>query len=305
MKKLLLLLALVFSFAIPSANAQFLAKFRFQVPAPTSGACAAQTSTFALDSTNHTFTFCDGLQWNSISGGGGTTGAVSLSCAGATTGITYQCVADLTATQINHLFSSPVSVVAAPGAGKVISLLQFSGQGKFGTIQAGPSSGDLYIRCSGTASGQSVNPADSLFESSASQLVPAIAGNFVQGPQTDCANKALVLLNDTADPAGFGAVATSSITPANAGAAYANNDLFNIDGCGGTDATGKVVTNTAGAVATYSILTAGHGYVAGTTGCTTTATTGIGTGLQLNINTITPGDGVGRVWVTYTVNTLR
>jgi hypothetical protein len=94
------------------------------------------------------------------------------------------------------------------------------------------------------------------------------------------------------DPVGFTVkvrVATdnggniSVTTLNNGGSGYAINDIFNIQYGGNVSATGKVLTvNGSGVVLTYQITNAGAGYYHGT-GLTTNETSGVGTGLKINI----------------------
>ena len=75
------------------------------------------------------------------------------------------------------------------------------------------------------------------------------------------------------------------------GSGYAADDTFTIDG-GSTLATGKVLTVAAGVVVTYSITDPGEGYSI-ETGVGTTATSGAGTDLEIDILTISGGGGTG------------
>ena len=80
------------------------------------------------------------------------------------------------------------------------------------------------------------------------------------------------------------------------GAGYAINDTFTV-ASGSTLATGRVLTvGGGGAVLTYSIVTSGAGYTTGLK--TTTATSGIGTGLTINVTSVANG-----VTLTYSILT--
>ena len=85
-------------------------------------------------------------------------------------------------------------------------------------------------------------------------------------------------------------ILTSIIHSGSAGSGYAANDLFNVVNAttGAVLATGKVLTVSTGAVATYSILTPGYGYSVATN-IATVATSGAGTGFAIDITALTTG----------------
>lgn len=83
-------------------------------------------------------------------------------------------------------------------------------------------------------------------------------------------------------------IATSIIHSGSAGSGIAANDLFTVNNVttGAVLATGKVLTVSGGAVATYTILTPGFGYAVGTN-VATTFTLGTGSGFAIDISTLT------------------
>jgi len=89
------------------------------------------------------------------------------------------------------------------------------------------------------------------------------------------------------------AIATHSLN--DGGTGYAADDTFTIDD-GTVSAKGTVLTVSSGVVLTYSLSYAGIGYAA-TTGETTTATSGSGTGLKINILTVSTDNGQPTMYV--------
>jgi hypothetical protein len=80
-----------------------------------------------------------------------------------------------------------------------------------------------------------------------------------------------------------GAIAAAAVNSANAGTGYAVNDTFNISG--GTGGTGHVTAESGGVVSTIAINNPGIGYSV-SAGNATTATSGVGTGLEIDISTV-------------------
>jgi hypothetical protein len=83
-----------------------------------------------------------------------------------------------------------------------------------------------------------------------------------------------------------GQILTASVTPGHGGTGYAAGNAGIINGTGGL-ATYQVTTVTGGAVTAFTITYPGSGYTTGT-GITTIATSGTGTGFEVNINTVSP-----------------
>jgi hypothetical protein len=110
-----------------------------------------------------------------------------------------------------------------------------------------------------------------------------------------------------------GNVSSATITAGHGGTGYAVNDTGNITGCGDGNANYKVTTESGGVVSAVSIIAAQSGTTyTTTTGCTTTHTSGSGSGLELNVaaaggsgltvnTTAQTGDGTLTVTLWYTV----
>jgi hypothetical protein len=81
---------------------------------------------------------------------------------------------------------------------------------------------------------------------------------------------------------GMGPLYTAAATLSAAGSGYVVNDTGRISGCGTGDATYRVTSVSVGTVASLTI-TAGGGQYAPVTACTTTATSGSGSGLKITI----------------------
>ena len=110
-----------------------------------------------------------------------------------------------------------------------------------------------------------------------------------------------------------GNVSSATVTALHGGTGYTNGDTGNITGCGDGNANYTVTGSAAGVVSTVSIVAAHSGTTYTTTsGCTTTRSTGAGSGLELNVNaaagsgltvnvTAQTGDGTLTVTTWYTV----
>lgn len=120
-----------------------------------------------------------------------------------------------------------------------------------------------------------ITTSTSLFRPVANTVVKAIALCAA------AANSVLEVFDGT-----FGSVATAALGAAGSG--YAVNDLFHlVQAGGGVVATGKVLTLSGSAVATFSILTPGTGYAAGTTYATVHDSGSGNDALTITVSTIT------------------
>lgn len=210
----------------------------------------------------------------------------------------------LSTAQLLALNATPVQLVAAPGAGKVIC-----GLGCFvfyiaGTHPLGATS--FQLNWGATEGYTTTGPS---FYSAVSGMVGDVhmgPGSTVS-PAQDLAqyeNQA-VLIQAADNGLTNGGVATSAITAGNAGVGYAIGDTGFMDG-GNSDCT--YIVNTVGGggnVLTYTITAPGTNYAVSTANTTETggAQPGVGTGLELDILTITQGNGSARVVFYYSVIT--
>jgi hypothetical protein len=236
----------------------------------------------------------------------------------------------LTASQINHLFSAPQTVLAAPGAGKAIVPIFVSWCNHPGSIPTGGGSnadaGNVILAYT-DANGLVVVGDAAVFEASVPSFVfaPSFTGAYGSGigttasippgtgtvtgfPYTSIANQPLVISNNLEDYVKYGAILTGSITAAHAGTGYVIGDTGTVGGSYGTGATYVVDTvGGGGAVATYHLTANGKQYKTGITGNATAtggSQPGVGTGFQIDVNSVTPGNGSGEIMILYMVKTL-
>jgi len=237
---------------------------------------------------------------------------------------TFTTTVSLTASQINHLFSAPQTVLAAPGAGKAIVPIFVEWYNHVGTVPTGSPGADAgnIILSYQNGSGRTVAGDGGLFEVIASSVVFSSSTPGGYGPITaftpggaalfsDISNQSLVISNSVEDYIKYGAILTSSVTAGNAGTGYVIGDTGQVTGYGFvTDILARYVVDTVdggGAVLTYHLTSNGAGYKTGTTGNATStsgAQPGIGTGFQIDVNSVTPGDGSGQLVLTYKIVTL-
>lgn len=215
---------------------------------------------------------------------------------------------DLTTAEIAALNSSPITLVAAQGAGTVIDVVKATFQYLAGTEPFGEGVElRLLLGAERVAVTLNVTAGFEGLDSLLVGLVPLVAVDAeVQAlnlPLASCENTAL-RLHASGDPGLTGPILTDSLS--NGGADFAPGDTFTVNNSlGGTLAAGEVDTvDGGGAILTYHRTSNGTLYPVGQPSLT--ATTGIGTGAEINIDTITPlTDGVGRVTVLYYVFDLR
>jgi hypothetical protein len=204
----------------------------------------------------------------------------------------------LTAAQIRALQTTPVVVVPAPGAGKIIVPFGIATVFNFGTVPYKVASGGA------DALNALYAPAGGSLELTLNNVVVAAVSNF---SYNGCFPNLLQILpgndNNAVDLAASnnytnGPIATATLGVGGAG--YAVNDTGTISG-GSADATYKVLTiGAGGAVLTFQITGAGTSYATANGVATATggAQPGIGVGFTVNITAVTQGDGTLKV-VTY------
>lgn len=208
---------------------------------------------------------------------------------------------NLTAAQIRALNSSPITVVGAPGAGKLLLPLGVALVYSFGTraykfptggadnidLQYSPSADGIGITFTNTITG-----GVSTFTYSG-----AFPGPVTILPGDDnSAIRIIANFNYTNGP-----IATATLGAGSAG--YAPNDTGTIT-TGSGDATYKVLTvGGGGAVLTFQITGAGTSYATGNGQATAVggAQPGVGAGFTVNITAVNAGDGTLKVVTFYQI----
>lgn len=219
-------------------------------------------------------------------------------------------VIDLTASQLTHLFSSPLELLPAPGANLMIMPVEmylqfFPGSNIYGDVSQG-----IQITYG------SYDPGDN------PDIVPNIPTNaqvsgltvfdrFKMGDNlvfSNVANQPINLVY-TAQDLLFGI--TTSVSIANGGTLYAMGDTGAIEDASGANA-GNEATYTVltvdggGAILTFTLDTGGvlgqPGYKAGQTyDDDAGSASGIGTGATWLVNTITQGNGTAKIFIAYRI----
>ncbi len=211
----------------------------------------------------------------------------------------YLAAIDLTPAQIATLQSAPVTVLPAPGAGQALMLLSAAAQVVKGSIPFLDISSDLSY---------STFPVSLLSNVLVIAETATINGEFstasvpagVGQDRADIDNAAI--RTDASNDDASGAILANALNAGGAG--YVPGDTFNVDVAAPTPASGVVDTvGGGGAVLTYHLTANGAGYLP-TVGATTTATSGAGAGLTINITSITPADGTARIWLLYLILNL-
>lgn len=229
---------------------------------------------------------------------GGATGTVQINGGGGTfvglpvIGFVRLVAVDLTAAQLRSNFSAPAELVVSPGSNDAWQIIHAASKLNIGSIPF--QNVDLNIVYTGTT--------DSLLDTSlpmsnASEEIFLTVTNGSNGfVAADVVDTGLSIKGNAGEDDLTGAILTSSINAPGSG--YAANDTFDVEISGSVTAQGVVDTVGAlGVVVTYHLSAGGSGFLPGDTK-TTTATTGIGTGLTLDIDTITPANSTARIYLT-------
>jgi hypothetical protein len=247
----------------------------------------------------------------------GGTACPTLPSAGTCATGTGCAICNLTSAQIKALDLTPITMVAAPGASKIVIQIAEVIQGKFGTAAYTPKSPGPNIAFCHTSAFATGTTWGSWSDGGTTKTFTALASAFVAenaGSTSQLANEP-ILFGMKPNQTSYNAGPITTMTVANGGAGYAANDTFTID-AGFTmndtgNAIGHVVSAPGGIVATVAIDTPGTVY------CVTTANTKTGpyptahtsgTGndaLTLNVTGATVGDGTGVVTVTYMTLNLQ
>jgi hypothetical protein len=204
----------------------------------------------------------------------------------------------LTAAQIIGMSVTPVSLVPAPGAGKLIQPFIATAIYSFGTRAFMPSGADqIWAGCLPAPVAAQLGVYTNPFRSSGVSYfeLPAFSDVPVALlPGAD--NQPFVLTGDTAYSSG--PIVTTTLNAGGSG--YVANDTGTIDG-GVVAATYKVLTvGAGGSVLTYQVTSPGTAYPVINNEATATggAQPGVGVGFTVNITAVATGDGTLKV-VTY------
>lgn len=103
----------------------------------------------------------------------------------------YVTAIDLTADQLNHLFSAPVELIAAPGANK-ITICEFVLDYRFGSVEFTPDSAKVYIGPSQQVGNVTINGTNDYTSSGSSH-------GGVSGIRSDLVNQPVMLADLFAD----------------------------------------------------------------------------------------------------------
>lgn len=197
---------------------------------------------------------------------------------------------------IATLFSTPPILVAAPGTGQAVSVLEITYDVVAGNALYDSTGAGVYYD-GNLISGQEIN-ADLANIDIFGQV--AYTSQFLPGAQpvgtiyttTDVVNTAVVVGCLTGDPTSFGPVATTTL--ASGGAGYVIGDTGTIDTQAPDGGAAYVIDTVAaitGAVLTYHLTDPGTGYTTTQNPVTTTSggsQPGVGTGFTVNVVTLAP-----------------
>jgi hypothetical protein len=210
-------------------------------------------------------------------------------------------IVTLPAAQLRALHTTPITLVPAPGLGKVvINILTYLSL-HFGTAPFQPSGADgVIVGYQGAQSQVILGPINSFLELSASTIFYNPANlSTVLIPASQASN--LPILISAESDFTFGKISTTTL--AAGGLGYAPNDTGVIS-TGSANATYQVLTvGGGGAVLTYSITAPGTAYTTGNGVATATggAQPGAGAGFTVNITAVAQGDGLLQVTTYYTI----
>lgn len=211
----------------------------------------------------------------------------------------------LTSEMLNSLSSSPKNLVESPGEGLAIIPHKITWVFRVGTIAFGCSevAGNLtHIYYSGDESPPILICDESgefpTFTSDVDVMqVSDPASSYVLNSLLD--NRSVILTNDDFDFSTWGAIAEFDIDAAGSG--YAVDDTGTITSSDGVDLAEYIITEVGeGDVISLSITTNPGGYRV-ENGLVTTATSGAGTGLTIDVTEINPGNGTAIIAVDYSV----
>lgn len=205
---------------------------------------------------------------------------------------------DLTANQINHLFSAPVTLIPAPGVGKAIAILNIQLVIENGIYSFYSRSGSIHRHglYYGSTSGQELS---AWIDPGYSKI---FFQNIVGSNVADRAvieNQPVVVAGLTEDLVNGGGIATATVNAGGAG--YAPGDTGYVDP---NDFATFIVDTVdgGGAVTAFHFDHRGGGYTTGVYASSNNV--GSGTGFTMNVTSVVPGNGTARAIITYFIVTL-
>lgn len=207
----------------------------------------------------------------------------------------------LTASQVVNLFNTPVVLIPAPGAGKIIVPIFGAISLNLGSIPFNGNGADqLTIGYATSGDNAFPNSFNGIIEAAQSAILAQSAGytnplDISPGDDNQAIQLTALELYNT------GPILTTTLGAGGTG--YAINDTGSIT-TGNGDATYKVLTVGAlGAVATYAITFPGTEYSTGAGQATATggAQPGVGINFTVNVTAVSPGNGSVRVTVYYQI----
>lgn len=211
----------------------------------------------------------------------------------------------LTGAQLAAINSTPITAIAAQGTGKKISPASTVVADSQFTVGTTPYTtyGSLFLKTRYESSELNFLGVSNLLNSALgtdNSSTQYFGVEFASGVKSSFDNKGLQFIGD---PSSTGRITASNVTAGNAGMLYAPGDTFTVN-TGDVDAAGVVDTvGVGGDVLTFHLSAQGTLYsVAG--GNATTATSGAGTGLQIDITAIqsvADGDGTLTLTIPYIV----
>lgn len=207
----------------------------------------------------------------------------------------------LTANQINHLFSVPVTLVPAPGAGKLINPLQATALFKANTLRFGKAGATIATGYGSCATIAPYDLAAFVIQAVSTVEVDQTAGAYSK-PSAALDNQPLVACGLVSDFVSGGAVATSNLHAGGGGTGYAPGDTGGFNDC-----TALYTIDTVGGggdVLTYHLTNTGYECpIISNEGTFTNDGTGDGN-FTVDIATVNPGNGSGTITILYTIATL-
>lgn len=212
---------------------------------------------------------------------------------------------NLSAAQIRSLFSSPVTLLAAPGAGKVIQVIDAWVAYSFGTVAFAGGGDGAFLGYAGLDVSDFQIRFTDMFAQSSSQFASGLAAQESNNYYNlaDCENKAVII--SAAEDYNLGTILAKAV--AAGGSGYAPGDTGIIHKPNGSGFGGEYTVATVdggGAILTFDVTNNLPRFIV-QNGYTTEIETGGGDGaFTLNVSSVSQGDGAARVGLGYRIVTL-